>query len=373
MPTIEFRNVTLNRHGKTLLDDFNLKIDDGEYFALVGETGAGKTTILNLINGLLLPDRGEVLIGGKNVQKVPCELRDTGMVFEDYSLFPHYTVFKNVVYSHRVRDKEPEATKKIAREILNLMLLFNRDKALPSELSGGMQQRVALARALMTNSGILLMDDPFSALDAGLRMSLRIELKHIASDVGTTVIHCTNDVEEAMMVSNRMALIKAGKIVQLGSPNDIYYNPASLYVAAFLSDVNLLSCEVTQVDREHGYYILNYIRTDKENDFRVPLRDDILKENDRVTLCIRAEHVQLHKGFRKKPNRLYGKIDEISFLGNIIRYEIIDERGIIYKAQRFVNEKTKHLQFNKGEEVTIHFQPALGLLFPPIAGGGENL
>jgi ABC-type Fe3+/spermidine/putrescine transport system ATPase subunit len=239
MPSITLDNVTVIRGGKTILQNFSLEIQDAEYFALVGETGSGKTTILNLVSGLVKPGSGRVIIGEKDVTRTPAESRDVGMVFENYALFPHYNVYKNVIYSHRVRDKNVEETRKAAREILGLVLIPNRDKALPKELSGGMQQRVALARALMCESGILLFDDPFSALDAGLRMSLRIELKNLARELGTTVVHCTNDVEEAMMVCDRLAILRNGQIAQVGTPDEIYYRPRDLYVASFISYVNL--------------------------------------------------------------------------------------------------------------------------------------
>jgi ABC-type Fe3+/spermidine/putrescine transport system ATPase subunit len=367
MLSITLENVTVTRDGKKILQNFSLEIQEAEYFALVGETGSGKTTILHLINGLVKPDSGRVLIGGKDVTRTPAENRDVGMVFENYALFPHYNVYKNVIYSHRVRDKDVEETRKAAREILGLVLIPNRDGALPKELSGGMQQRVALARALMCDSGILLFDDPFSALDAGLRMSLRVELKNLARDLGTTVVHCTNDVEEAMMVCDRLAILRNGQIAQIGTPDEVYYRPRDLYVASFISDVNLFKCNVTKLDTEHGLYILTHERAKEETkEFRVLIRDGMpeFKEGDDLLLCVRAEHVYINHGFRKKPNRVYGTIDEISFLGHIIRYEIKDEFGKRYRIQRFVNAKTKYLKFQKGETVTLGFHYGLGLVFP---------
>jgi putative spermidine/putrescine transport system ATP-binding protein len=367
MPSITLENVTVTRGGKKILQNFYLEIQDAEYFALVGETGSGKTTILNLISGLVKPDSGRVLIGGKDVTRTPAENRDVGMVFENYALFPHYNVYKNVIYSHRVRDKNVEETKKAAHEILSLVLIPNRDGALPKELSGGMQQRVALARALMCESGILLFDDPFSALDAGLRMSLRIELKNLARELGTTVVHCTNDVEEAMMVCDRLAILRNGQIAQIGTPDEIYYRPRDLYVASFISDVNLFKCKVTKLDIEHGLYVLIHERVKEETkEFRVLMHDGIpvFTEGVDMLLCVRAEHVYINHGFRKKPNRVYGTIDEISFLGHVIRYEVKDEFGKRYRVQRFVNAKTKYLKFQKGETVTLGFHYGLGLVFP---------
>jgi ABC-type Fe3+/spermidine/putrescine transport system ATPase subunit len=365
MPSIKIEDVTITRGKRKVLEHFSIEIGSGEYFALVGETGAGKTTILNLISGLLVPDSGRIFIDGKDVTDVPAELRDTGMVFENYALFPHYNVYKNVIYSHRVRDRDVEETRKAAREVLSLVLIPNRDNALPKELSGGMQQRVAVARALMTDSGILLLDDPFSALDAGLRMSLRIELKNLAKDIGTTVIHCTNDVEEAMLVANRLAIIRDGKIEQIGTPDEIYYRPASVYAASFLGTMNAFKVKVTALDNDlgvctllfqHENYTKAFIVTTKEKDTPVEEGRDAL-------LCVRAEHFHIHKGHRDLPNHVHGIISEISFLGHLIRLEIMDKRGKRFVVNRFVNEKTRYLQFQKDEEVTLSFQAKLGLLF----------
>ncbi|MEX2680665.1 MAG: ABC transporter ATP-binding protein [Candidatus Sigynarchaeota archaeon] len=367
MPRIVLEHVTVVRGGRRILHDFNLDIRDGEYFALVGETGAGKTTILNLINGLLIPDEGRVIIDGKDVTRSPAETRDVGMVFENYALFPHYNVYKNVTYSHRVKDRDIIETKKTAREVLSLVLIPNRDRALPKELSGGMQQRVALARALMCESGILLFDDPFSALDAGLRMSLRIELKNLARELGTTVVHCTNDVEEAMMVCDRMAIMRNGQIIQLGTPDDIYYRPCDMYVASFIGDVNLFKCKVIEREPAQGLYVLKYQRGKEaeSREFRVIPQEGapVFKEGEDVLLCVRAEHFYINHGYRKKPNRVHGTIDEISFLGHVIRYEVKDEYGRRYRIQRFVNAKTKYMKFQKGETVTLGFHHKLGLLF----------
>nr|MDO8109296.1 ABC transporter ATP-binding protein [Candidatus Sigynarchaeota archaeon] len=366
MPSIKLEDITVTRGKRKILEHFNLDIKNGEYFALVGETGAGKTTILNVISGLIVPEKGRVLIDDVDVTHVAAERRDVGMVFENYALFPHYTVYKNVAYSHRVRDRNVEETKKAAREVLSLVLIPNRDDALPKELSGGMQQRVALARALMTDSGILLFDDPFSALDAGLRMSLRIELKNLARDLGTTVVHCTNDVEEAMMVANRLAIIKDGYIEQLGTPDEIYFRPKSIYVASFFGAVNVFKIKITQIDVTRGYYFGIHERGEQERkEFGIAIKDGIpeFKVGDDALLCVRAEHCYINKGFRKKPNRIYGTIDEISFLGHILRFEVKDEFGKRYVAKRFVNEKTYHLQFQKGETVTLGFHHKLALLF----------
>ncbi len=367
MPTINLENVTVIRGNKRILYDFSLEIRDGEYFALVGETGAGKTTILNLINGLIVPDAGRVLIDGKDVTRSPAESRDVGMVFENYALFPHYNVYKNVAYSHRVRDRDVAETKKAAREVLSLVLIPNRDGALPKELSGGMQQRVALARALMCESGIMLFDDPFSALDAGLRMSLRIELKNLARELGTTVVHCTNDVEEAMMVCDRLAIMRDGRIAQLGTPDEVYYRPSDLYVASFISDVNLFKCNVTKLEQEQCLYVLEHQRGNQEEtrEFHILAQEGapVFKEGEDVLLCVRAEHFYINHGYRKKPNRVHGTIDEISFLGHVIRYEVKDEFGRRYRIQRFVNAKTKYMKFQKGETVTLGFHYKLGVLF----------
>ncbi|MHA1683147.1 MAG: ABC transporter ATP-binding protein [Promethearchaeota archaeon] len=371
MPSIKLENLNLTLGKNRIIKNLSLDIADGEYFSLVGETGAGKTSILNMISGLLKPDSGKIIIGQEDFTSIKAEDRDVGQVFEDYALFPHYTVYKNVIYSHRVHDRDPDMTRKAARGMLNLMLLVDRDDAMPGELSGGMQQRVALARSLMTNSGVLLLDDPFSALDAGLRMNLRIELKNLSKRLGTTIVHCTNDIEEAMIVGNRMAILRDGGIEQVGTPDEIYTKPSNLYVLSFLGDVNYIPCKVRRFDESRGFIYLVHKRGEKSREFRV--NDDAAKnrgyrEGDDVWLCVRAEHFHMYEGYRKKPNRMKGIIDEVSFLGHLIRYEIINEFGELIKVQRFVNEKTKEKKYLIGENITLNFRPRHGYLFDPPTG-----
>jgi ABC-type Fe3+/spermidine/putrescine transport system ATPase subunit len=369
MPSIVLEHVSLKRGTKQVFRDFSIEIGDGEYFAIVGETGAGKTSVLNLVNGLLVPDAGRVLIDGKDVTRVPAEKRDAGMVFENYALFPHYSIMKNVEYSRRVRDLDQAATTKEAHEVLKMMLLTGRDGALPRELSGGMQQRTALARALMVGSGVLLLDDPFSALDAGLRMNLRIEIKNLARDIGTTVIHCTNDVEEAMMVCTRMAILRDGRVEQVGTPDEIYYHPRNLYVAAFMGDINIMKGTIVQVDDTHGYYSLVHGEEPRSRIFRVSIREDppAFQDGDEVLLLIRAEHFHILPPDRKQPNHLHGKVVDKAFLGHLVRYEVSDVScgtGHILKVQRFVNAKTHKKKYEPGSDVTISFSPSLAMLFP---------
>ncbi len=235
MPSIEVRGVW-KRYGEILaLRGVDLDVRDGEYLCLLGPTGAGKTTLLKIISGLVKQDRGEVFIDGVEVTALPPELRRASYMPQGYALFPHMTVWENVAYGALVTEGSMEK----AEEVLKLVGLWERRYSYPHELSGGQQQRVALARALASGSNILLLDEPLSALDALLNLQLRFELKRLAKELGLTVIHVTHNSEEALSIADKVAILRRGVIQQVGSPEEVYGNPANLFVANFLSEVNV--------------------------------------------------------------------------------------------------------------------------------------
>jgi len=243
MAGVELRSVS-KRFGKTYaVRDVSLSVGKGEFLSLVGPSGCGKTTTLRLVAGFLVPDEGEVLLDGESVMGVSARRRQVGIVFQNYALFPNLTVFENVVFGLRTRKTPEDVLRQKAEQLLSMVGLAARASAWPRELSGGQQQRVALARALAITPKVLLLDEPLSALDAKVRNSLRFEIKRIQRESGITTIYVTHDQEEALSISDRVALMNDGRIEQTGSPRDIYLRPANSFVADFVGVNNLLEGE----------------------------------------------------------------------------------------------------------------------------------
>jgi spermidine/putrescine ABC transporter ATP-binding subunit len=237
------------RFGKiTALDDVSLLVRRGELMTLLGPSGCGKTTLLNLVAGFLMPDSGEIAIDGRRIANVPAYRRDIGIMFQSYALFPHMNVAANVGYGLRMRRiAKPEIARRVA-EALALIKLEGLDDRKPRQLSGGQQQRVALARALVIRPKVLLLDEPFSALDRNLRASMQVELKEIQRKLGVTTIFVTHDQSEALSLSDRIAVIAEGRIHQLGTPDEIYRRPVDRFVASFVGDVNVLRARLERID-----------------------------------------------------------------------------------------------------------------------------
>ncbi len=222
------------------LRSVSLRAPDGKMTALLGPSGCGKTTLLRIISGLLRPDSGNIFFDGKDVTEVPPEKRNVGMVFQNYALFPHMTVAQNIGFGMLMRKRQKKEIEMRVKEVMELVGLKGYEKRKPSELSGGEQQRVALARAIAPEPDILLLDEPLSALDAKLRISLRSEIKRIQKELGITAIYVTHDREEAMAVSDRIAVMNRGRIEQIGNPMEVYRDPKNDFVASFLGDANLI-------------------------------------------------------------------------------------------------------------------------------------
>jgi putative spermidine/putrescine transport system ATP-binding protein len=232
----------------TALDDMSLSVRRGELMTLLGPSGCGKTTMLNLVAGFLAPDRGEIAIDGRRVTTLPTYRRDIGLMFQSYALFPHMNVAANVGYGLRMRRiGKPEIARRVT-EALALVKLEGLEDRRPRQLSGGQQQRVALARALVIRPRVLLLDEPFSALDRNLRASMQVELKEIQRKLGVTTIFVTHDQSEALSLSDRIAVIAAGRIRQLGTPDEIYRRPVDRFVASFVGDGNVLRARLERAD-----------------------------------------------------------------------------------------------------------------------------
>jgi spermidine/putrescine transport system ATP-binding protein len=289
------------------LRELTLEIRDGEFFSLLGPSGCGKTTTLRLIAGFEEPTTGRILLGDADVTQSPPHRRPVNTVFQNYALFPHMSVKDNVAFGLRFADlKKQEKNRKIA-EALALVQLEGFERRKPGQLSGGEQQRVALARALVLNPRVLLLDEPLGALDAKLRRALQIELKTLQQDVGITFVYVTHDQEEALTMSDRMAVMSRGLAQQVGTPSDVYDEPQNEFVADFLGISNLMAAEA------HGRGIVSL------GDSTLRAGRGALDATGPVSVTIRPERIQLEALAPETENRLRGIVKRIVFLGSTSR------------------------------------------------------
>jgi len=356
MPHIELKGIT-KRFGKKILavDDVSLEIRDKEYFSLIGPSGCGKTTLLRTIAGLIRPDKGEVLVDGTLINDVPPEDRGIGFVFQTYALFPHMNVFDNVTYGPRVKAWEEKKAASLGRETLEMVKLQKRFDAYPHELSGGMMQRVAVARALAAGSKILLLDEPLGALDAKIRNELRYEIRRLVKDLELTAIHVTHDQAEAMAISDRIAVMKKGRILQVGTPYELYMKPQQIFVANFIGESNFLEGKIIRLGRETSDIQLR-------SDLRVSAKkNEVAKANEKVVLAIRPEAFEITSGRKKLANGVSGVIQRVRFEGTDIRYEIrlVNDDYIVIVKPSLGAEWLK-----EDEEVTVSFSPEKSQVFP---------
>jgi len=307
MVEIELRNITKRFGSVTAADNINLIINDGEFFTLLGPSGCGKTTTMRMIAGLEFPSEGKILFDGRDVSHLPSYERNTGMVFQNYALWPHMKVFDNVAYGLQIR-KVPEAEiKERVKEVLEQVKLEGMEDRFPTQLSGGQQQRVALARVLVINPAVLLLDEPLSNLDANLRVKMREEIKDLQKRLGITTIYVTHDQEEAMSVSDRIAIQNKGKIMQIGEPTHVYNRPQNIFVATFMGRSTLLEGEVLRVN---DYVQMRIGRLQLEG------MDSTgkVKVGDKASCIIRPESYEVEVP-DEPHNVLEGRVEWFSFIG----------------------------------------------------------
>jgi len=296
------------------VDDISLEIDRGSFFAMLGPSGCGKTTTLRMIGGFEEPTEGTIYLGDEPVTGRPPYKRDVNTVFQSYALFPHLSIFENVAFGLRRRGIRGQDVRGRVTEILRLVGLAGLEKRKPRQLSGGQQQRVALARALVNRPRVLLLDEPLGALDLKLRKQMQLELKAIQHDVGITFVHVTHDQEEAMTMADGIAIMNAGKIEQLGSPNELYEEPKTAFVAGFLGISNLLPGTISGADT---------VRLDDGTTVRVPA--EALKGRDgRIAVGVRPEKIRLDHG---EENRLTGRLLETAYVGVATQYVLETKAG----------------------------------------------
>jgi ABC-type Fe3+/spermidine/putrescine transport system ATPase subunit len=340
---ISIHDLTKRFGSLVVVNRASFDIQEGELFTLLGPSGCGKTTLLRLIAGFNQPEEGEIQFDGKRVNEAPPDARGIGMVFQNYALWPHMTVAENVSYGLKIK-KEKDIPKRV-EAILDKVRLGGLGARYPGQLSGGQQQRVALARALVLNPKILLLDEPLSNLDAKVRITVRAEIRKLQKELGITTIYVTHDQEEALTLSDRIAVFNQGIVQQVGPPKALYERPANRFVADFIGINNLIegtvkttAAEELQVETQYGV-----LRAMPNASF---------KPGDACVLSVRPENAVIG---RREGNLLGGKIVFAAYLGNILRYDVELAPGVLFKADE--RDPWHHKELAAGSPVAVSFPP----------------
>ena len=340
---VSVRNVRKTfRGGVTALHDISLDVARGEFFSLLGPSGCGKTTLLRMIGGFEEPSAGDILIEGRSVLGVPPYARPTNMIFQNLALFPHLNVFENVAFALRIKKQSASVISQRVEQALALVRLEGYAARPVDKLSGGQRQRVALARALVNDPPVLLLDEPLGALDLQLRLQMQQELRQLQRAVGATFIFVTHDQGEAMSMSDRIAVMDHGEIVQVGTPETIYNDPATRFVAAFIGSTNLLEGSISSLDPTMASVDCNGIT------FQTASHAD-LRLGQNVTVALRYERLEL-----RPDGPVGGVVTDRSFLGNMVRLAIRLPNGLALYADIPASDST---QVSVGGDVTLGWTP----------------
>jgi spermidine/putrescine transport system ATP-binding protein len=356
VPTVDVKLVdVVKRFGETVaVDHIDLEVEDGEFFSLLGPSGCGKTTTLRMIGGFEAPTSGLIELQGQDVTWLPPYKRNVNTVFQNYALFPHLTVYENVAFGLRRKGAKDSEVKRRVTDMLALVELPGFEARKPTQISGGQAQRVALARALINKPAVLLLDEPLGALDLKLRKQMQVELKRIQQEVGITFIYVTHDQEEAMTMSDRIAVMNNGRYEQLGEPEVLYERPTTRFVAGFLGVSNLLP---GSVEGDDGPYAV--VRLADDTRLRAPRA--VVGDSAQVSIGVRPEKIRLHPDTAEPPtghNHMSGVVRDASYLGVSTQY-LIEARGgariMVYEQN--VERATKAELWAPGEAVQLTWSP----------------
>ncbi|WP_258049568.1 ABC transporter ATP-binding protein [Clostridium weizhouense] len=322
------------------VDNISIDIKAGEFVTLLGPSGCGKTTTLRMIAGFEIPTEGEIFLGGDKINNLTPDKRDTAMVFQSYALFPHLNIYDNIAYGLRIKKMNKEELDKKVKDIIELVGLNGMEQRYPNQLSGGQQQRVALARALVMEPGVLLFDEPLSNLDAKLRVYMRTEIRKIQKKVGITAIYVTHDQSEAMSLSDRIIIMNKGIVEQVGTPKEIYYTPATQFVADFIGTANFIDGNIISIKDNKAVIKVGDV------ELNLPYKGT-KKEGDSCKIVLRPEAIQIDKKGLFK-----GKIIASTFMGAFQDYTIQLENSVL-KCEDF-NPQIKKI-YEEDQEVFISF------------------
>ena len=330
------------------LDDVSVSIRQNEFFTLLGPSGCGKTTLLRLLAGFEHPTRGEIFLNGTDIAGLPPNKRPVNTVFQSYALFPHLTVGQNIGFGLEMQGKPKDEVEQTVDEMLRLVRMEALKKRRTSQLSGGQQQRVALARALAPHPQVLLLDEPLSALDFKLRKDMQLELKRLQSETGITFIFVTHDQEEALTMSDRVAVMRDGKILQVGSPRDIYDRPAERFVADFIGDTNFLRAEVQSVSEGRAR-----LKLDAGMETEANLPEGMEKASGAVTVVVRPEQARfLDSEASDRETVLQGTVETVVYFGTDTHYHLTLSSGERFIA-RIQNDDRGDTAPETGQQVRI--------------------
>jgi len=327
---IALQNISKKFGELKAVDSVSLEVNDGECFFLLGPSGCGKTTVLRIIAGFCAPDSGTILFDKRKINTLAAHLRNAGMVFQNYALWPHLTVEENIVFGLTVKAhcvSKPERAERV-RQMVRLLHLEGMEKRMPGQLSGGQQQRVALARALIVKPACLLLDEPLSNLDAKLRMEMRLEIKHVIKKLGITAVYVTHDQTEALAMADRCAVMRAGRIEQIGTPRELYERPASRFIADFMGYANLFDAKVISSDSE------SLRLSSSAGPWIAQSGRQTFPDEAKVTVAIRPEKVRLGEwpADIAVKNVFHGRLKEATYLGSAVEYRVELNGGLMINA-----------------------------------------
>ena len=350
-PLVQLRGVVKRFDKLVAVEKTDLDIEEGTLVTLLGPSGCGKTTILRMIAGLEIPTEGDIYIKGKRVNDMPIHKRNLGMIFQNYALFPHKTIFDNVAFGLKYRSVPKDEIKKKVKHALEMVRLPGVESRMPSQLSGGQQQRIALARAIVIQPDVLLMDEPLSALDENLREDMRREIDNLQRMLGVTTIFVTHDQREALSMSDSIVVMNQGLVQQKGSPEEVYNYPLNHFVADFLGHSNFFNAVV---ERRNGENLT--VKADDGNEVTVEHPGD-WTEGQPVELVVRAQRLDIFRRDSKKPessvNLFNGTIKDRSYMGGEVSYFVELENGTVIHVIKIATL----LPFRRGEEVTVQISP----------------
>jgi putrescine transport system ATP-binding protein len=355
-PMVRFAGVTKRFGSFTAVDNVSLDIGRGAFFALLGPSGCGKTTLLRMLAGFETPEQGEILLDGESVVAVPPYERPVNMMFQSYALFPHLTVAGNIAFGLRQEGWTKPAIAARVAEMLALVKLEQFGHRKPHQLSGGQRQRVALARALAKSPKVFLLDEPLGALDKKLRDETQFELMALQQRLGLTFIIVTHDQEEAMTMADRIGVMHAGKLVQVGTPAEIYEDPKTRWVAEFIGEVNLFEGPVSghqgglaSIDTRAGRLVVT--------------RKDGFDDGQTVSVAVRPEKLEIaREPVANAVNMLHGHVVDIAYLGDLSVYKVRDQHGMIVKASVANKDRRAASLLHRGDEAWLTFAPEAGVL-----------